>query len=468
MIFDRSKTTVAHRGTSIASKVGALMLAVLLCLGSSPHSARAETEGTALSTQVTSTATDTTSAAAEASQATAPNPTIESPKGATALAEQVTATLLIGVQDASGTKMLVNKAYTVEEGSSVEQMLDQAVADGDIDAYAHGEAYSGYTGYYVNSITVKGATYAQPADFSSYWSSRIDGGDDFTGINDTKITHDGFSYQLTLTPASADPGATVVPDPDASHEDKDSSWSGSPQSPAGNTSAATTTPKTPDTAELFWKNNLLVEGQTYACISDPLIIDGKIYIAYGPWGSLAKLSVFNATTGALEMTTPLAAAIESSTCRPVYADGIIVVPLVKGQLQGLSAENLKTMWMSPMISDSSQAVSGLTVVDGRVYTGTADTLSSDYSPIATSGHFMCVDLNNGQVLWSKANATSGYYWSGATLIGSALVFGDDAGTLVAVDPATGATLSTLSLGSASIRSTVITDGGNTVGYVASA
>ncbi|MEG0757921.1 MAG: hypothetical protein RR505_05890, partial [Raoultibacter sp.] len=82
MIFDRSKTTVAHRGTSIASKVGALMLAVLLCLGSSPHSARAETEGTALSTQVTSTATDTTSAAAEASQATAPNPTIESPKGA--------------------------------------------------------------------------------------------------------------------------------------------------------------------------------------------------------------------------------------------------------------------------------------------------------------------------------------------------------------------------------------------------
>lgn len=473
MIFDRSKAIAAHGGAAVVSKLGALMLAVVLCLGCTPGIAFAETKSLTEGTQTVSTAVETEDAGSESApastgQSAATSLGAVSAEEAETLAEKVSATLMIGVHDATGTKMLVNKKHLVDEGSSVEQMLDQAVADGDIDSYTHGEAYPGYTSYYVSSITVGGVAYAQSATFDPYWSSRIDGGDDFTGINETKVTHEGFSYQLTLTYSSADAGATVIPDPDTSHEDMDAAWSGDPQTPAGNVSSATATPKTPDTAELFWKNNLLAEGETYACISDPLIIDGKIYIAYGPWGSLAKLSVFNATTGALEKTTPLAAAIESATCRPVYADGIIVIPLVKGQLQGISAESLTTMWMSPMVSDKSQAVSGLTVVNGRVYTGTADTLNSDYSPIATSGHFMCVDLNNGQVLWSKANASSGYYWSGATLIGSSLVFGDDAGTLASIDPVTGDTLSTLSLGSASIRSTVITDSSNTVGYVVSA
>lgn len=76
-------------------------------------------------------------------------------------------------------------------------MLNLAVEQGYINSYSHGSPYPGYTAYYVNSITVNGIAYTQPANYSEYWSSTINGAWESDGINGNKIESDGFSYELS-------------------------------------------------------------------------------------------------------------------------------------------------------------------------------------------------------------------------------------------------------------------------------
>ncbi len=75
-------------------------------------------------------------------------------------------------------------------------MLNLAVEQGYINNYSHGTPYPGYTAYYVNSIT-NGIAYTQPANYSEYWSSTINGAGKSDGINGNKIESDGFSYELS-------------------------------------------------------------------------------------------------------------------------------------------------------------------------------------------------------------------------------------------------------------------------------
>lgn len=377
-------------------------------------------------------------------------------------ADTVSATLKISVYGTT----LVSHTFSIEKGKTVEDMLNLAAEQGYINSYSHGTPYPGYTAYYVNSITVNGVAYTQPANYSEYWSSTINGAWESDGINGNKIETDGFSYELSYV--SNDPntkydnGTGNYPtSPNAPHPDKATgSDTTSYIKNEGNTSTVTSAPTSSNNAALSWK-------KTYgnSNYSEILALGDSIYFASSllnaDWTAQpAVLHCLN-SKGEEIGSLQLFGAIDS-TCRMVYTDGIIVIPLSNGRLQGVSASEMKTLWVSGAIASGAQNVSTVTASGGMVFTGTANSLDSSYN--ATTGTFFGINAITGERVWANEEANTGFYWSGACKVGNVLLYGNDAGVLTAVDPATGKTVSTLKLSSA-IRSTVISNSAETEAYV---
>ncbi len=375
----------------------------------------------------------------------------------------VSATLKISVY---GT-VLVSHTFDIEKGNTVEDLLNLAKAQGYIDGYGHGEPYEGYTSYYVNSITIKGTEYAQPANYDPYWSSSINGGWDNTGLNETTIDNSGFSYELNLTSyynpdAKYDDGTgnypvnPNTPNPDTARENDTTSY----VKGNGNTSAVTSAPTSSSNAALAWK-------KTYGsgCYSEVLSISDSVYLASSLYNAdyskqTAVLHQFN-LNGNETASLQLFGAIDT-TCRMVYTDGVIIIPLSDGRLQGVSSSQMKTMWVSNIVAAGAQNISTVTASGGMVFTGTVNSLDPSY--MAATGTFFALNALTGERVWANEETATGFYWAGACRVGNVLVYGNDAGALVAVDPATGKTASTLKLSSA-IRSTVIANSAGTKAYV---
>lgn len=368
-------------------------------------------------------------------------------------AETVSATLRISVYGTT----LVAHTFDIEKGKTVEDLLNLAKAQGYIDAYEHGEPYKGL--YYASSITIKGKAYTQPADFSEYWSSTIKGEWESTGLNGTVISENGFSYELNYASSNPDQkydnGTADYPTaPDAQHPDKASgNDTTSYVKNTGNSSTVTSAPTSSSNAALAWKKNYGVG--TY---SDLVTVGSSIFMVVGGFdGKPATLCQLDAKTGKEISSLKLFSSIDY-TCRPVYTDGVIVVPLANGRLQGISATEMKTLWVSNAIAAGDMNMSTVTAANGMVFTGT----TSDWN--ATKGTFFGINAITGDCVWANKSEDAGYYWAGACKIGNVLVYGDNAGWLKAVDPATGKVVSQLKLSSA-IRSTVISNEAETKAYV---
>ena len=374
-------------------------------------------------------------------------------------ADTVSATLKISV---FGTT-LVSHTFSIEKGKTVEDMLNLAVEQGYINRYSHGEPSPSFTAYYVNSITVNGITYTQPANYSEYWSSTINGVWESNGINGNKIESDGFSYELSYV--SNDPNTKFEDcptSPNAPHPDKTTgSDTTSYVKNGGNTSTVTSAPTSSNNATLSWK-------KTYGNVnySEILTLGDSIYFASSLLNAdwTAQPAVLHRLNSKGEETASLQlfGTIDASACRMAYTDGVIVIPLSNGRLQGVSASEMKTLWVSGAITSGAQNISTVTASGGMVFTGTANSLDTNYN--ATTGTFFGINAITGERVWANEEANTGFYWSGACKVGSVLLYGNDAGVLTAVDPATGKTVSTLKLSSA-IRSTVISNSAETEAYV---
>ena len=134
------KATIAQMPVTLAQKAIALLMALVLCMGLTPHAAWAEETGEAGDPST--------------SQGT----------------EQLTATLTIvkGV-DYSGPKALVNKTYAFTEGQTVADLFAAAKKAGDIKDYQ-------FSGSFLGSVTLADDTVlTQPSSHSSYWSCYSDG-----------------------------------------------------------------------------------------------------------------------------------------------------------------------------------------------------------------------------------------------------------------------------------------------------
>ena len=378
-------------------------------------------------------------------------------------ADTVSATLKISVYGTT----LVSHTFTIEKGKTVEDMLNLAAKQGYINSYSHGNPYPGYLAYYVNSITVNGIAYTQPANCSEYWSSTINGAWESDGINGNKIESDGFSYELSYV--SNDPntkydnGTGNYPtSPNAPHPDKATgSDTTSYVKNEGNTSAATSAPTSSNNAALSWK-----KAYGNGNYSEILTLGDSIYFASSLLNAnwTPKTAVLHRLNSKGEETASLQlfGTIDASACRMAYTNGVIIIPLSNGRLQGVSATEMKTLWVSGAIASGTQNISTVTASGDMVFTGTANSLDTNYN--ATTGTFFGINAISGERVWANEEANTGFYWSGACKVGSVLLYGNDAGVLTAVNPETGKTVSTLKLSSA-IRSTVISNSTETEAYV---
>lgn len=330
---------------------------------------------------------------------------------------------------------------------------------------------AGYT-YTLNSAgpisitTPEGVTL--DSDFNKpyrYWAFFINGeyGQGAEGAATTCPVRDGMTIELRYL----DDGVTVLPqadvtvNPDAEHPDLDAQWNGFINGGAGSVTDALTPT---EAGELAWAENLLTAEEVKAgaklYASDPLIIDGKIYMVtasevqdpetWRPIHSLARLQVVDRSTGKIEREVQLGATMDS-TCRPAYADGIIVIPLSGGCLQAVSAKTLETLWIVPA-SSRGQSLCTLTVRDGYVYVSMFDSLQDK---LAVGGSVRRFNIHTGALAGDMRTAASGYYWAGGVMVGDHFVIGDDQGQVHVFTADLSREVSSRKIADASIRSTLV-------------
>ena len=317
------------------------------------------------------------------------------------------------------------------------------------------------------SITTPDGT-TLDSDFNKpyrYWAFFIDGeyGQGAEGAATTCPVRDGMTIELRYLDdgATMTPQADVIVNPDAEHPDLDAQWNGFINGGTGSVTDALTPT---EGGELAWAENLLTAEEVKAgaklYASDPLIIDGKIYIVaasevqdpetWRPIHSLARLQVVDRSTGKIEREVQLGATMDS-TCRPVYAGGIIVIPLSGGCLQAVSAKTLETLWIVPA-SSRGQSLCTLTVRDGYVYVSMFDSLQDK---LAVGGSVRRFNIHTGALAGDMRTAASGYYWAGGVMVGDHFVIGDDQGQVHVFTADLSREVSSRKIADASIRSTLV-------------
>lgn len=189
---------------------------------------------------------------------------------------------------------------------------------------------------------------------------------------------------------------------------------------------------------------LRLEGRVwsqYANCSEPVIANGFVYIA-----TENELIKIDSSTGKKVASAPLASKV-SYTSRPIYTNGLIIVPLNGGAVQAITADKLICKWLTPGLTDLTQ--SSCTVVsDGEyVYVGTVDiSYDENYNATYGNGSFMRIKIATGEVSWQNIDASEGYYWTGAALTDKYAIVPTSAGTLKCIDKTTGDVVSTMKLG----------------------
>lgn len=384
-------------------------------------------------------------------------------------ADTVSATLKISVYGTT----LVSHTFSIEKGKTVKDLLNLAASQGyigAIDPKNDLNTYDNGLSHFIKFLTINGNVFGAPATPNAYWMSSISANGasrSDAGIEHDTIDCDNYTYALSLEKwpddgTKYDNGTGNYPtSPNAPHPDKATgSDTTSYVKNEGNTSAATSAPTSSNNAALSWK-------KTYgnSNYSEILTLGDSIYFASSLLNAdwTAQPAVLHCLNSKGEETASLQlfSAIDS-TCRMAYTDGVIIIPLSNGRLQGVSATEMKTLWVSGAIASGAQNISTVTASGGMVFTGTANSLDSSYN--AATGTFFGINAITGERVWANEEANTGFYWSGACKVGNVLLYGNDAGVLTAVDPATGKTVSTLKLSSA-IRSTVISNNAETEAYV---
>lgn len=233
-------------------------------------------------------------------------------------------------------------------------------------------------------------------------------------------------------------------------------WSSFRNSENNNGVTDAKTPTDKDFAITNWSCRLRESTDWSTSVSDPIIVNDNIYIAAG-----SELIVLDKSGGEINKTT-LAASIDY-TCRPLYNNGMVIVPLGGGRLQALAADSLKTVWITNEVvftaddgeKSEQQTLTTVTYSDGYIYAGTAN---SDWQT-TYNGVYMCVEALTGKVIWEYRNNNKGYYWSGAVCTENAVIFVGDDGKLLSLDKRTGDMIAVVDIGT-SVRSTVVMDGSN--------
>lgn len=325
---------------------------------------------------------------------------------------------------------------SLPEGSTAQDLIETVLKAKGIDYKA---SQSG--AYWSITSPFEDKSYGYDGATGKYWHLYINGGSSSLCANQVtlksgdKVT---FAYTTEKSPMP-DPDKIVV-DPNATTPDWNAEWAGYGNSGNGSTVTDAKTPA--QAAGLKWAFDWKAEsGQQYANCSEPVIANGFVYIA-----TENELIKIDSSTGKKVASAPLASKV-SYTSRPIYTNGLIIVPLNGGAVQAITADKLICKWLAPGLTDLTQ--SSCTVVsDGEyVYVGTVDiSYDENYNATYGNGSLKRIKIATGEVSWQNIDASEGYYWTGAALTDKYAIVPTSAGTLKCIDKTTGDVVSTMKLG----------------------
>lgn len=265
----------------------------------------------------------------------------------------------------------------------------------------------------------------------SYWSFFVNNGYASVGAPSYYLKNgDCVEFRYVKGDGTQKPSTAPATNPGTEHPDVDAAWNGFANGGSGSsTDALTPTTKT-DTPS--WALNLLTEEQqkagASASASDPIVANGKVYLVTGAsvWGGKtwnAVLNEIDPETGSVLRSLELGSSMDT-TCRPVIAQGIILIPLSGGYLQAVSAKTFEALWYSDAFTK--QNLSSLTVDGDYVYINTLDYWSGNGNDVQ-NGTVRRINIHTGAIAGSASVADGGYYWSGGLMVNGYYVVGGDYG-----------------------------------------
>ena len=193
-------------------------------------------------------------------------------------------------------------------------------------------------------------------------------------------------------------------------------------------------------------------GSAYPNASEPIVVNGNVYLAVNK-----RLLKIDAESGKVLDESNLKAAV-GYTSRPIYANGLVIVPLDGGAVQALTADALTTVWVTDSVSKIAQSNSQLTVDGNYLYVGTVDV---DYGKgTYNNGHLTRINILTGAVSWQHVNADEGYYWTGATVGDDFVLVPTSAGTVEMLSKSSGDVLGSVSVGAIVNSTCVLSDDGS--------
>lgn len=359
---------------------------------------------------------------------------------ADALPGQVLGSVDVIGPDVNGNNTRWGSASNVSlpEGSTAQNLIETVLK-------AKGVTYDGSQNgeyWFLNSIKspFEDKAYGYDGATKKNWHLYINGEPSLLCANQITLKS-GDKVTLAYTTDDSpmpDPDKIVV-DPSATTPDWDAEWAGYGNSGNGSTVTDAKTPA--QAAGLKWAFDWKAEsGQQYANCSEPVIANGFVYIA-----TENELIKIDSSTGKKVASAPLASKV-SYTSRPIYTNGLIIVPLNGGAVQAITADKLICKWLTPGLTDLTQ--SSCTVVsDGEyVYVGSVDiSYDENYNATYGNGSFARIKIATGEVSWQNIDPAEGYYWTGAALTDKYAIVPTSAGTLKCIDKTTGDVVSTMKL-----------------------
>ena len=291
----------------------------------------------------------------------------------------------------------------------------------------------------------------------SYWSFFVNNGYASVGAPSYYLKNgDCVEFRYVKGDGTQKPTTAPATNPETEHPDVDVPWNGFANGGAGSaTDALTPTTKT-DTPS--WALSLLTEEQQKAganvSASDPLVANGKVYLVTGAsvWGGKtwnAALNEIDPETGSVVRFLELGSSMDS-TCRPVVAQGIILIPLSGGYLQAVSAKTFETLWYSDAFTK--QNLSSLTVDGDYVYINTLDYWSGDD---VQNGTVKRINIHTGAVAGSASVTDGGFYWSGGLMVNGYYVVGGDYGQVRVYSADLSKLVGSIKLAGGNIRSALV-------------
>ena len=352
--------------------------------------------------------------------------------------------------------------YRMVEGATAADLSEQLFAAKDIEASFDPNGTYGWVLESITSPHDAAFTLANESDPPyRYWQLFVNGVSSDNGAGLVVLRPgDRVTWCYSTYGSGLPDPDEVVPDPEAPRPSFDSAWSGFGGGSAG---SAVERPTPTQSAEQAWSYDYREGATGDVSVSEPLIVNGDVYLVVN-----GELRVVDAATGVVkkgrsgqELRAKVGGA--SAYCnRPVYADGVVIVPSDDGSLTAFTADELVCVWKTaplPTVDGKAgyQSLSTLTVCGSYVY---AAFTMVGAGGVGAGGTLVCVDVRDGSVRWTRADepnepgGAAGYYWAGAAASGSDAVIGNEAGLVRLVDGASGDVLSSVDVG-APVRAGVV-------------